>query len=192
MAAVALSGAALAGCAPTSSSPEPDDDHEETEETSSPTPTADPIPEVTPTEAAPQFAPVNPAEYLSNYGNGVEFDSPSLNIHCGIFPAPDYEFYACSIDQYTYVDPPPAPDQVACAENISYGHGFFAPLDGEVKVLCRGGAGEWEIDPHPVLEYGTSIKFGGVICESTSDHMGCRSLGGGHGFTLSRNSYTTF
>ena len=187
--ALVLAGALLAGC----DSPAVD----------KPTPTGAAGSDATPTpgatlqadpgeQASSPFAAVDPADYRSNYGDGVEFDSPSLNIQCGIFPDPEYNFFACSIDEYDYTDPTPIGDALLCSQNISYGHGFIASLDGEVEVLCRGGAGEWEIDPHPVLQYGSSITHGGVVCESTSDHMGCRSLDTGHGFTLSRNSYTMF
>lgn len=190
IAPLALAGVLLAGCGSGPAADNPTPQGPATQSTVAPDPGA--TLQADPAEQSSPFAAEDPSGFRSAEWDGVVFDSPSVNIQCGIFPDPDLRFFACSIKEYTYADPEPTGDLIACAENISYGGGFIAPLDGEVKVLCRGGVGEWELESHAVLQYGASVTYGGVICESTSDHMGCRSLDTGHGFTLSRNSYSVF
>ncbi len=166
-----------------------------------PSPTATPTPTPTPTVAAPAIPPaqlpaVDPAGFMTNQGGpGVEFDSPSGNIHCGIYDYGTDAYYGCSIDDYHYVDPDPQGKQATCEEQIHYGGGFIASLNGPgvVGVLCRGGAMfASEIGPVNVLPYNTSVTWHDTVCESYEDHMGCRSLVNGHGFTLARGEYTLF
>lgn len=192
--------AALAACSPGADGalptivPVPDSSASAT-----PSPTATPKP--TPTVAAPAIPPaqlpaVDPAGFMTNQGGpGVEFDSPSGNIHCGIYDYTSGPFYGCSIGDYHYVDPDPQGKQAACEQEISYGGGFMANLDGDgvVEVLCRGGAMfAGEVGPVNVLPYNTSVTWHDIVCESYEDHMGCRSLINGHGFTLARGEYTLF
>ncbi|MFZ2963838.1 MAG: hypothetical protein WA006_04045 [Rhodoglobus sp.] len=124
-------------------------------------------------------------------GQGVEFDSPSGNIHCGIYVDPLK--WGCSITEYSYVDPEPTGDLIACSEMISYGHGFWSRDGGPVTVMCRGGA-EFggEMGAVGVLPYGTSLAYNGVMCESADTGMTCRDVMTGAGFVVARNAYTLY
>lgn len=165
--------------------------------TTTPTPTPTPTAvAAAPSIPGPQLPAIDPAGFMTGQGGpGVEFDSPSGNIHCGIYTYPSGPFYGCSIGDYHYADPDPDGTKAGCEEQINYGGGFYANLDdaGSVHVLCRGGAMfGGEIGGVGTLPYGTSVSYADVVCESYEDHMGCRSLVTGHGFTLARGEYSIF
>lgn len=168
----------------------------ESSATPTPNPTEAPSPAAVEPVAPPlpQYSPQDPAAFASSFGSGVDFDSPSGNIHCGIFgEAGALDYFGCSIDEYTWLDPEPTGEALECAQMIHYGGGFIVYGSGPVEVLCRGGvmfAGE--IDEAAVLPYGTSLSYAGVICESAESGVNCRALSTGSGFELSRSEFSMF
>lgn len=144
--------------------------------------------------AASVTSPVNPEDLLTYLPDGdplgVEFDSPSRNIHCSIWhspgsPAPGAWRFGCSIGLYEFVDPP---DVDGC--DVTYGGGFVVSHGGDLSPLCRGGeifGGESQ--DVGILPYGSSVTYEGVTCRSGEVGVTCLD-GAGTGFRLSRSSYT--
>ena len=196
----AVAVAALAGCSPATSSA-PVVVIPSVTKSATPTPTPTPTPTRTPVVAVPsipgpQLPGVDPGPYMTGIGgDGVEFNSPSGNIHCGIY-VDSYSdsggTFGCSIDDYHYTDPAPTAETLSCSQNVNYGGGFIATFDGPVETLCRGGLmfGGEAGGAVNVLAYGTSVLYNDVVCESYQDYTGCRSLITGHGFTLARGEFT--
>jgi hypothetical protein len=128
---------------------------------------------------------------------GVEFDSPSRNIHCGFYDfnndvvAP---YWGCTISEFTYAFPEPqTPGEIECASEVFWGGGFIVDEAGTVSVRCGGGVefgGEYR--DVPTLGYGSTLTFGDMTCDSSEDGMRCYSISTGHGFQLSRSDYEVF
>jgi len=164
-------------------------------QTQTPTQTAIPTPEAPLPPSVPVFAPQDPAAFPSALGpDGVEFDSPSGNIHCGIYlSGGTLDYFGCAIDEYDWEDPTPTGAALECSQMIHYGGGFIVPADGPTGVLCRGGVMfGGEIQPVAVLPYGTSVTYAGVTCESSESGVNCRGLVTGSGFELSSSEYSVF
>ncbi len=155
-----------------------------------PTSTPEPAPPAVPSA----FAAQNPAAFQALGLEGVEFDSPSGNIHCGIYSTGGVDdYFGCAIDEYTWEDPTPTGKALECSQMIHYGGGFIVRAEGPTEVLCRGGVmfgGEYETVA--VLPYGTSVTHGGAVCESAETGVTCRSLVTGAGFQLSKSKFSMF
>jgi pimeloyl-ACP methyl ester carboxylesterase len=144
----------------------------------------------------PRFSPVDSTRFLTEtYGyRALNFDSPTHNIHCGIFAFnekdPKYWKFGCAIDAKTYVEPP---NNGECSEYIHYGGGFYASFAGSIHVLCRGGAMfDGEYKAVGVIPYGSSITYKDVTCESMLSGMSCRNTTSGAGFTISSDNYSIY
>jgi hypothetical protein len=179
----------LTGCV-TASSPPP-----ETPSPVSSSPTSassSPSDEASSPAWAPTGVPVDPADYAHPDG-GVAFDSPSGNIHCFYseysIAAP---WWGCLLDSQTVVLPP-GPDG-ACTGTFLDG----APIvpnglavdpsepDDAPRSFCAGAG------PAVVLDYGASLSYRDMACDSSEDGMTCRSVVSGRGFTLSRSDYQLY
>jgi hypothetical protein len=109
------------------------------------------------------------------------FTSPSGNIGCMM----DFDYVRCDINERNWTPPPRPAD---CAPQTGYGQGITLPVNGRAQFVCGGdsamGAG-W------VLPYGQSHAGGGLSCMSETTGMRCNNSDG-HGFMLSRESYSLF
>jgi Family of unknown function (DUF6636) len=106
------------------------------------------------------------------------FSSPSGNIGCVVWR----HFARCDIAQHSYPKPP-KPRQC------------FGDYDGGSIVIRRVPHFECITDTAlggKVLHYGKSVRLGKFRCTSRRNGMHCENLGTGHGFRLSRASYTIF
>ena len=108
------------------------------------------------------------------------FTSPTGNIGCYI----DQRSVRCDIGDRDW-EPPAAPS--SC--KLDYGQGIELRAGGAADFVC---AGDTALGGGDVLDYGTSIGAGLLICESEESGMSCRDTETGRGFTLSKQSYEIF
>ncbi|MEZ5193092.1 MAG: DUF6636 domain-containing protein [Nocardioides sp.] len=138
------------------------------------------------TDTGPRGA-VSGLPIVLRLGNADElhFRSPSGNIDCWIF-GPSYGGGAeCVPHQKEFPDPPRRACQldllpalrVDAAGVTTYGD-------------CRGDV--VGVPGDNVLEYGTAARGGSITCGAQPTGVTCLNPDTGHGFTLSRASYTIF
>jgi hypothetical protein len=108
------------------------------------------------------------------------FTSPTGNIGCYIAP----RSVRCDIGDRDW-EPPKAPS--GC--KLDYGQGIELRAGAAADFVC---AGDTALGGGDVLDYGTSIGAGLLICESEESGMSCRDTETGRGFTLSKQSYKIF
>ncbi len=108
------------------------------------------------------------------------FTSPTGNIGCYI----DQRSVRCDIGDRDW-EPPKAPS--SC--KLDYGQGIELAAGGAAAFVC---AGDTALGGGDVLDYGTSIGAGLLLCESEQSGMTCRDTETGRGFTLSQQGYEIF
>jgi hypothetical protein len=108
------------------------------------------------------------------------FTSPTGNIGCLI----DRESVRCDVAERSW-EPPKAP--ASC--ELDYGQGIELSAGGEAAFVCAGDTALQAGDPLP---YGSSIRAGLLLCESTEAAIFCRDVESGRGFSLSREGYEIF
>lgn len=108
------------------------------------------------------------------------FTSPTGNIGCYI----DRRGVRCDIGDRDW-EPPKAPS--SC--KLDYGQGIELSAGGAAAFVC---AGDTALGGGDVLEYGTSIGAGLLLCESEESGMSCRDAETGRGFTISKQGYEIF
>ncbi len=152
-----------------------------------------------PSHALPPAAPVNEADYeVPSLGaKGPGFDSPSLNLHCGIFDfGASGGYWGCQAEQHTWTFASAAPGDPCYNSEVNCGQGIEAPLGGPVGVLIAGDLHYPGSDPsdYPtkVLPYGKSVTFEGITCASESEGVTCIETASGHGFFISKTANDIF
>ena len=75
------------------------------------------------------------------------------------------------------------------AASSTTGRGSSCRAGGAADFVC---AGDTALGGGDVLDYGTSIGAGLLLCESEESGMTCRDTETGRGFTLSKQSYEIF
>lgn len=173
------------------------------------TPTEDPAvpaPAPTATSEPDVFTPVDPVDYTTalSYarGGGVDFDSPSRMLHCGILdygdPGDDLK-WGCTVPEHSWQVPNSSPGDFCYQPPIPCGNGIEATGAQLPEPQMRSDvefAGEYpQLPDQPdgyvvrALPYGSSITFAEVTCESAGTGLTCRHAVSGHGFTLSDSVY---
>lgn len=145
-----------------------------------PSPTAAPVPSTGST--SPTSDPADDAidaETDPRFGTGEAlFATPSRNIACRMAS----DEVRCDVLENNWSVPPTPLD---C--QLDYGSGVVLSGSGPAELLC---AGDTLADPSlTVLEYGESVRYDGVVCESKEIGLSCDDSGTGHGFTVSRADY---
>ncbi|MCU0802954.1 MAG: hypothetical protein MUD11_14545 [Rhodobacteraceae bacterium] len=110
--------------------------------------------------------------------DGLEFQTPSGNIHCVIY-AEDPVGVRCDMVKLTqsYTNPPQDCD-------LDYGSSFYVDVTSkEGQLYCHG---DTIILPSmPVLAYGDLVHLDGITCTSKRSGLICTNARGA-GFTLTR------
>jgi hypothetical protein len=152
-----------------------------------------------PSHARPPATAVNEADYeVPSFGaKGPAFDSPSLNLHCGILDfGSSGGYWGCSADQHSWIFASAAPGDPCYNSEINCGDGIEAMLGGPVGVLIAGDIQFPGTDlndyPTKVLAYGKSVSYEGVTCASESDGVTCIEMASGHGFFISKTANDIF
>ena len=111
-----------------------------------------------------------------------DFRTPTRNIVCSVRS----DGVSCGIKEFTY-EVPPVPDDCGLA---GWGQFFGVKKDGLGQIQCADGipADPWS----PVLQYGDMTRAGRFECQSAETGIRCLDIDTGHGFDLSRESYSTF
>ena len=129
-----------------------------------------------------------------DHGDSYEFDSPSGNLHCGIYDMTRNDFgylYGCRIDEKDWSFPDDSPGDFCHGMEVRCGWGIES-MDGEVPRPLAKSDATYSMHPDDwVLPYGTSIAVGPILCESTEVGVTCRDAGG-HGFTISKSLNQTW
>ncbi len=113
----------------------------------------------------------------------IGFQTPSKNIHCAGFTDTSGTTLRCDILQNNAKIPPRPTD---CT--LDYGSAFEMTLKGKSVRLCYG---DTVADAYPVLQYGTTWKWAGFVCSSSTLGVRCTNLNG-HGWQISKSAQTLF
>lgn len=165
--------------------------------------TPTPVSVGSPTTAPAPFVPVDASAYATTLTKaGVDFDSPSGNLMCGILDwsaAGDTGAglqWGCRVTSHTWTAPSSSPsDYCYSITEIECGSGVDAKDHEIPHPLANSGqafAGEWPKGVVKALPYGHSITYKTITCESSVDGMTCRDSGSGHGFTVSKVLFQVF
>lgn len=121
------------------------------------------------------------------------FHSPSNNITCSLSALEA----TCEINARSFASPPKPTD---C--QLDYGTMVSVALEGPASFVCHGDTGFVQATPFApnssiagsgdVLNYGDEITNGVFVCSSSKKAMGCSTVAGEHGFTLSRARYRIY
>ncbi|MCO5062834.1 MAG: hypothetical protein M9924_00305 [Rhizobiaceae bacterium] len=112
----------------------------------------------------------------------ISFRSPTGNIHCMIFDG-SYRGARCDLGQFTpsYTRPSDC--------DLDWGYAFEVGATGPGAPLC---AGDTVKDPKAaILNYGHSVRRGGLTCTSERSGMTCVNSQG-HGFKVARARQKAF
>lgn len=126
----------------------------------------------------PDFTLVNAADYRE--GQAYYFTSPSGNLYCGYHPEQAVLGVGCQAAVLVANMP-------ECNDPDSLAPGVTIPLgdDEPVKAHCFN-QGVYVGEERKVLPYGSALEVDGFRCESTTQHMACRHVASGRGFTIAR------
>lgn len=114
----------------------------------------------------------------------IGFQSPTGNIHCGLYRGAEGASVRCDLTELT----PSYTRQPADCE-FDWGASFGVDGRGKGYVACVSDAVG---DPaNEVLPYGEAISLGGISCVSAQTGMTC-SNGEGHGFTIAKARQKVF
>lgn len=113
----------------------------------------------------------------------IGFQTPSKNIHCAGFMDASGTNLRCDILQNNAKIPARPKD---C--DLDFGSAFEMTLKGKSLRLCYG---DTVADAYPVLRYGTTWKWAGFVCTSSTAGVRCTNLSG-HGWQISKSAQTLF
>ena len=132
-----------------------------------------------PAEGTP--SPVVPSVTEERVDRLTAFVSPTCNILCVI----DRDWASCVLRTTSWRVPPrPA----SC--DTDYGPDLIVGASGKADFRCSSDAAPYDWNGDRPLAYGRALRFGDMRCQSDQTGMLCESLATGHGFTVSRASYT--
>ncbi len=115
--------------------------------------------------------------------NLIGFQSPSKNIHCAGFMDTSGTTLRCDILQNNAKIPARPKD---C--DLDFGNAFNMTLKGKSIRLCHG---DTVADAYPVLQYGTTWKWAGFVCTSSTLGVRCTNLSG-HGWQINKSAQALF
>jgi hypothetical protein len=113
----------------------------------------------------------------------IGFQTPSKNIHCAGFSDSGGTNLRCDI-LHNNAPPPARPKDC----ELDYGNAFEMTLTGKSVRLCYG---DTVADAYPILAYGTTWKWAGFICSSSTAGVRCTNLSR-HGWQINKNAQTLF
>jgi hypothetical protein len=112
----------------------------------------------------------------------IGFQTPSKNIHCAGFSDSSGTSLRCDLLKNNVSVPRPKD----CP--LDYGNAFQMTLKGKSARLCHG---DTIADAYPVLQYGTTWKWAGFVCNSSTAGVRCENLSR-HGWQIGKNAQRFF
>ncbi|HEY1530270.1 MAG TPA: hypothetical protein VGF80_05605 [Galbitalea sp.] len=158
-------------------------------------------PSATLTTSASPYISDAASTYTVTDGDDVQVSwlAPSRNIACGIvLSGASAHVWGCSVKDHTWVAPSANPADICYNSGEDCGTGIEALGSGKLR-----GRGETVFEsqraidgpfPAPAIQtlaYGHSVTADGVTCVSLETGMTCTNITSGHGFTLSKSTYST-
>jgi hypothetical protein len=113
----------------------------------------------------------------------IGFQTPSRNIHCAGFADSSATSLRCDLINNNAKIPARPKD---CT--LDYGNAFGMTLKGKSLRLCYG---DTVADAYPILQYGTTWKWAGFVCSSSTAGVRCTNLSG-HGWQISKSAQKLF
>jgi hypothetical protein len=131
----------------------------------------------------------------------VSWVSPSKNIACAIVESGSFAgLWGCTVTDHTWVAPNSQPGDI-CYNNSGEDCGSGVQAIGAGKLQGRNeyvfASQRFLSGQTPTsgviraLAYGHSVTADGITCASLETGMTCANATSGHGFTLSKSTYTT-
>lgn len=158
--------------------------------------TSDPAPAETIEPSTAPVTVVDPADYATTFGtSGVDFDSPSRNLRCGILAQGGPLLWGCSVLEHSWTSPDASPGDYCFEAMVRCGEGVEAISDEAPHPRKRSDvafAGELGLGDVRTLPYGSSLTYNDVTCASADTGMTCTHATSGHGFTVSESVYSTW
>lgn len=142
---------------------------------------ATPTPEAISTTAAPVTDVVTVDAFGLPSADGAFFATPSGNIGCAAFETD----VRCDVLDNTWSVPPTPSD-------CEFDFGLSVALVGTGKSELGCISDSVMTTDSAVLGYGEAVEFGSTTCVSRRSGLRCQNTSTGHGFTVSRASYTLF
>lgn len=114
----------------------------------------------------------------------IAFQSPTGNIHCGLYRGAQLASVRCDLRELT-----PSYTRAPADCEFDWGASFAVDDRGKGYLACVSDA---VADPgNPVLPYGEAISLGGISCVSAKTGMTCTNAEG-HGFTVAKAKQKLF
>jgi hypothetical protein len=113
----------------------------------------------------------------------IGFQTPSKNIHCAGFMDSSGTSLRCDILKNNALVPTRPQN---C--DLDYGSAFGMSLKGKSLRLCYG---DTVADAYPILQYGTTWKWAGFVCTSSTAGVRCTNLSG-HGWQINKSRQSLF
>ena len=108
----------------------------------------------------------------------IAFQSPTGNIHCGLYEGDGGASVRCDLMQLT-----PTYRTAPAGCEFDWGSSFGLDARGTGYLACVSDA---VADPgNPVLGYGQAVSLGGISCVSAKTGMTCTNADG-HGFSIAK------
>ncbi|MDO3635432.1 hypothetical protein [Mycolicibacterium arseniciresistens] len=123
----------------------------------------------------------------------ANFTTPSGNIRCvfdrdsGASP-----YVVCQLEDVDYVVPPGVAHDAAgkpCPSNTGSGNDVMLVQGEPGYVRCSFASISTGVPDWPTLEYGDTMVFGAITCDSESSALTCTDTSSGHFFRVSRLAY---
>jgi hypothetical protein len=133
-----------------------------------------------PSPSSPSSSPPAPPSSTLVVSGETTFASPSGNITCRM----DAGWVACDVAQESWALT--SADLASCGQSALAGVRLSAA--GKAAFDCRTDV--LVPDPQQVLDYGQSVTVGDVTCASATSGVTCTNSRTGHGFFVSRQSFS--
>ena len=130
--------------------------------------------------STPSAGPIGQPTVVEKTVESAYFITPSKNIRCEL----GADSVRCDIVQGAAWIPTTKP--ASCVADV-YGNGLT--LTSTAELNCVGDT--WGEDG-PTLEYGHALRTAAIRCVSDPAALRCENTRTGHGFTMSRETYTRF
>lgn len=123
----------------------------------------------------------------------ANFTTPSENIRCVLDrDSGESPYVVCQLENVDYVVPPGVAhdaDGKPCPSDTGSGNDVMLMQGQPGYIRCSYASISTGVPDWPTLEYGDSMVFGAITCDSESSALTCTDTSSGHFFRVSRLAY---